>query len=351
LSDTFTLKIALIAPPFIAVPPADYGGTELFVAQLAEGLQRAGTQVVVYANGESTVDVERRSLYKQSRWPIKNAEHALIRATNHESWAIQDAAKECDIIHVHSPHALTFTRFIDKPTVLTLHGPHDPKLSEFYAYFPDVYYVAISNSQCKSETMPHIRTIYHGVNPGQYTFRQQKQRYLSFIGRLALIKGAHLAIEVARQTGIPLKIAGDVQPINRDYYEKKIQPQIDGELIQYIGTADFKAKNDLLSNSMAMLFPIQWREPFGLVMVEAMACGTPVLAKPGGSVAEIVRDGVSGYICRNVQQMAECVSKLDLDTAGIRRYVEENFSIDRMVHSYLSLYEDALRERRAQNAA
>ncbi len=217
------MKIALIAPPHIAVPPADYGGTELFVAQLAEGLQKAGAQVIVYANAESTVNVERRSLYKQSQWPIKNTEHALIRATNHESWAIQDAAKECDIIHVQSAHALTFSRFVEKPTVLTLHGPHDPKLSQFYGYYPDVYYVAISNSQCESETMPRIRTIYHGVDPGQYTFREQKQRYLSFIGRLALTKGAHLAIDVARQTGIPLKIAGDVQPQNREYYENKIE--------------------------------------------------------------------------------------------------------------------------------
>ncbi len=345
------MKIALIAPPHIAVPPADYGGTELFVAQLAEGLQRAGAQVIVYANAESTVNVERRSLYKQSQWPIKNAEHALIRATNHESWAIQDAAKECDIIHVQSAHALTFSRFVDKPTVLTLHGPHDPKLSQFYGYYPNVYYVAISNSQCESETMPRIRTIYHGVDPGQYTFREQKQRYLSFIGRLALIKGAHLAIDVARQTGIPLKIAGDVQPQNREYYEKKIRPHIDAELIQYIGTADFKTKNELLSNSLAMLFPIQWREPFGLVMVEAMACGTPVLATPGGSVPEIVRDGISGYICRNVQQMIERVSNLDLSPTKVRHYVEENFSIDRMVKSYLELYEDALRESRTQKVA
>jgi glycosyltransferase involved in cell wall biosynthesis len=345
------LKIALIAPPHIAVPPADYGGTELFVAQLAEGLQKTGAEVIVYANAESTVNVERRSLYKQSQWPIKNAEHALIRATNHESWAIQDAAKECDIIHVHSAHALTFSRFVDKPTVLTLHGPHDPKLSQFYGYLPEVYYVAISNSQCESETMPRIRTIYHGVDPSQYTFREQKQRYLSFIGRLALIKGAHLAIDVARQTGIPLKIAGDVQPQNREYYEKKIRPHIDGELIQYIGTADFKTKNELLSNSLAMLFPIQWREPFGLVMVEAMACGTPVLATPGGSVPEIVRDGISGYICRNVQQMVERVSNLDLNSNKVRHYVEENFSIDRMVKSYLQLYEDALRESRTQKVA
>jgi len=305
----------------------------------------------VYANAESSVNVERRSLYKQSKWPIRNLEYALVRAMNHESWAMVDAAKECDIIHLQSPHAITFSRFVDKPVVLTLHGPYDPKLSELYGHFPNVYYVAISNSQSESETMPHIRTIYHGIDPSQYTFRAEKQRYLSFIGRLALIKGAHLAIDVARETGIPLKIAGDVQPLNRDYFERKIRPQIDGQLVEYIGTADFKTKNELLSNSLAMLFPIQWREPFGLVMVESMACGTPVVATPGGSVPEIVRDGVSGCICRKVPQMVECVSNLKLDPAGVRRYVEENFSIDRMVNSYLKLYEDALSESRARRAA
>ena len=131
----------------------------------------------------------------------EHTEHAFPRALNHESWAIRDAAKICDIIHLQSAHAITFSRFIDKPVVLTLHGPHDSKLSELYAHFPDVYYVAISNSQCKSETTPRIRTIYHGINPAQYAFRAEKKRYLSFIGRLALIKGAHLAIEVARQAG------------------------------------------------------------------------------------------------------------------------------------------------------
>jgi glycosyltransferase involved in cell wall biosynthesis len=136
-----------------------------------------------------------------------------------------------------------------------------------------------------------MRTIHHGIDPSQYDFVERKQPYLSFIGRIAPIKGTHLAIEVAKRTGIPLKIAGDVQPLYREYFEKKIKPEVDGRLVEYVGLADLRAKNELLSNSLAMLFPIQWNEPFGLVMVEAMACGTPVLAMPGGSVPEVVRDG------------------------------------------------------------
>jgi glycosyltransferase involved in cell wall biosynthesis len=345
------LKIALIVAPFIAVPPADYGGTELFVAHLAEGLHRAGAEVVVYANGESTVDVERRWIYEHAQWPIKVPERAWLRQLNHESWAVRDAATDCEIMHVQSAQGLALSRFVNCPTVLTLHGPHEQHLSEFYAYYPDAYYICISDAQCKQESMPRMRTIHHGIDPTLYRLVEHKQQYLSFIGRIAPIKGTHIAIEVAKRTGIPLKIAGDVQPIYREYFENKIKPEIDGKLVEYIGLADNNAKNELLGNSIAMLFPIQWNEPFGLVMVEAMACGTPVLAMPGGSVPEVVRDGVSGYICRNVRDMANRVRSLNINCATVRKYVEENFSIERMVRDYLALYRDALDAGGARSVA
>ncbi|MDP9161046.1 MAG: glycosyltransferase family 4 protein [Acidobacteriota bacterium] len=334
------MKIALIAPPFIAVPLADYGGTELFVAQLAEGLQKRAVEVVVYANGESTVNVERRYRYERSQWPIKAGDEASLKELDHIAWAIHDAAQTCDVIHVQSPQALAFSQFTNVPMVLTLHGPHNPKFSDLYARYPQVNYVAISEFQCESEAVPHIRTIYHGIDLAQYSLREEKQRYLSFIGRIAPIKGTHTAIEVAKRTGIPLKIAGDIQPMYREYFEAKIKPEIDGELIEYVGLADLQAKNELLGNSLAMLFPIQWNEPFGLVMVEAMACGTPVLAFKGGSVPEIVRDGVSGHVCRSVRDMAKQVTTLQLDSRGIRQYVEENFSLEHMVSQYISLYRE-----------
>jgi glycosyltransferase involved in cell wall biosynthesis len=336
------LKIALIAPPFIAVPPADYGGTELFVAHLAEGLQRIGVGVRVYTNAESTVNAERRWLYPQSQWPIKPSESTWLKSVNHETWAVQDAAKDCDVFHVQTAQALAFSRFIRKPFVLTLHGPHDPKLSEFYAYYPEVNYVCISDAQCHIESTPKMRTIHHGIDLGLYRFIERKQQYLSFIGRIAPLKGTHLAIEVAKRAGIPLKIAGDIQPANREYFENKIRPHIDGKLVEYIGLADLKAKNELLGNSMAMLFPIQWNEPFGLVMVEAMACGTPVLAMPGGSVPEVVRDGVSGYICRSVRDMTKWVREIKILPSTVRSYVEEHFSVERMVTKYVALYEQIL---------
>jgi glycosyltransferase involved in cell wall biosynthesis len=330
------------------VPPPDYGGTELFVAQLAEGLRNTGIEVVVYANGESTVGAERRWRYQKSQWPIKQDQYAWLKEADHTAWAVEDAARTCDAIHLQSAQGLPCSRFVGRPVVCTLHGPHDAKLSEFYGRYPDVYYVCISHFQGSQESMPRIRTIHHGIDLSQYRLYETKQPYLSFIGRIAPIKGTHLAIDVAKRAGIPLKIAGDIQPTYRDYFEAKIRPHLDGNFIEYIGLAGLEAKNELLGNSLAMLFPIQWHEPFGLVMVEAMACGTPVLALPGGSVPEIVREGVSGYICRSVSQLVKAVGKLErtkLNPADLRRYVQENFSLERMVAGYSDLYADATGRR------
>ena len=338
------MRVGLIAPPFISVPPKDYGGTELFIAQLAEGLHKRGLEVVVYTNGESTVGVEKRCMYPAAQWPIKFDGHAFLKDMEHSAWAMKDGAACCDLLHVHEAPALTCSRFVDLPLVCTLHGPHEARLSETYARYPGVYYVSISDSQGRQESMPRLRTIHHGIDLNSYELRTQKQQYLSFIGRIAPIKGVHLAIDVAKRAGIPLKIAGDVQPMYRDYFEAKVKPHIDGRFIEYIGLADLRGKNELLGNSLAMLFPIQWNEPFGLVMVEAMACGTPVLALGGGSVPEVVQNGVSGYICRSAREMAQRVKQLNFDPAALRRYVEENFSLDRMVGKYADLYEQAIRE-------
>jgi len=345
------MRVGLIAPPLISVPPADYGGTELFVAHLATALQESGVEVVVYANGESTVPVERRSIYQRAEWPIKSAEDAWLRDLNHTSWAVANAEESCDIIHLQSPQGLTFSRFTTRPMVLTLHGAHNPKLSELYSFFPDVHYVCISHAQCREEDLPLMHTVHHGIDLGQYRLVERKQQYLSFIGRIAPLKGTHIAIDVAKRTGIPLKIAGEIQPQNREYFERKIKPQLDGQLVEYIGLADLATKNELLGNSMAMLFPIQWNEPFGLVMVEAMACGTPVLAMPGGSVPEVVQPGISGYICRSVVELAKRARDLNFSPAAVRKYVEENFSTSRMASAYREVYERALHEQHAGKAA
>ena len=339
------MRIALIAPPFISVPPRMYGGTELFVAHLAEGLKKKGIDVVVYANGDSTVKVEVRSLYSKSQWPLEGEIFSNMKDVNHTAWAVANAACDCDILHLNNAPGLANSRLVKTPFVYTVHHPHDPGLSDFYSYYPDVHYVTISDFQHSLESMPKIRTIHHGICLKEYPFREKKEQYLSFIGRLAPVKGPHLAIAVAKAAGIPLKIAGEVQPLFKSYYESEIKPHIDGKFIEYIGEADLEAKNELLGNSTAMLFPIQWNEPFGLVMIEAMACGTPVIALQGGSVAEVVRDGISGYICAGVGDMIERVRSLSLAPDRIRKFAEENFSVEVMVKKYLELYRSVHAER------
>jgi len=337
------MRVALVAPPFIAVPPKVYGGTELFLAQLAEGLKRLKIDVVVYCNGESAVPVERRCLYAQSQWPIAGDVYDNLKDINHTAWAIEDAARSCDVIHLNNLPGLAHSRFVSAAFVYTIHHPQEAGLSDFYRFYPEVSYVTISDFQRHREAMPRIRTIHHGIDLSRYRLCRRKQSYLSFLGRIAPIKGTHLAIQIARQSGVPLKIAGEVQPIFRDYFEQQIKPHIDGKFIEYLGEADLETKNELLGNSLAMLFPIQWDEPFGLVMIEAMACGTPVLALPGGSVEEVVADGVSGWIGHSVAELVSRVKTLDsFVPTQVRDYVKRNFSLDSMVRSYAQCYRDAV---------
>ena len=332
------MRVAIVSPPFITVPPTNYGGTELFIADLACGLKSLGVSVVVYTNGESTVDVEKRWLYSNAVWPVRKEDYGEVRDADHTTWALRDAVDNCDVIHLNSAQSVACSRLISKTFVYTLHHSTAEYLSNFYARFPDVHYVCISNDQRSREHLPNLHTIHHGVDLGKYRLREVKEDYLSFIGRIAPLKGTHLAIEIARLAGLPLKIAGEVQPMYRDYFEKKVRPHIDGKSVEYIGEADLATKNELLGNSRAMLFPITWNEPFGLVLIESMACGTPVLAFRRGSVAEIVRDGVSGYTARTTKALAQRAVTLNLSPMVVRQYVQQHFSVERMAQDYLELY-------------
>ena len=337
------MRIGIITPPFISVPPTRYGGTELFVAHLAEGLQDRGHEVTVYATGDSRVRCRVKSRYAESQWPIRDPVAAQLRNHDHTGWAMADAVRSADILHVNDCVALPFTLLVDQPVVLTLHHPNEPVLAEFYAKYPAVHYVAISAFQATRMGI-EATVVYHGIDTSEYAFSAAKQDYLVFLGRMAPCKGAHLAIQAARRSGLRLILAGEIQPTFRDYWERDVRPLVDGDRVQYVGEADKRLKNALLGQTRALLFPIQWDEPFGLVMIEAMACGTPVLALPGGSVPEIVRDGVTGWICRDVADMADRVPSLGaLDPASCRSWVEERFSCARMVDGYLDVYEHALR--------
>jgi glycosyltransferase involved in cell wall biosynthesis len=332
------MRVALVAPPFITVPPKKYGGTELFVAELAVALQNEGIDVMVYTNGESTVEAPTRWFYEKADWPLSEEVEASLKGLNHSAWSMKDAAGDADIIHLNNAPGLSVARFVDAPLVYTVHHAFEPALANFYQDFPEVSFVTVSRFQQTKLAMPRVRAVHHGINLSRYRLQERKRPYLSFLGRIAPAKGTHLAIEIARRSGVPLKIAGEIQPCYRDYWQTAVKPHVDGRFIQYLGEVALAEKNELLGTSLAMLFPIQWDEPFGLVMIEAMACGTPVLALPGGSVEEVVKEGVSGHVRGTTEDLAQCVRDLTFDAKMVRGYAEQFFSAQRMARDYIQLY-------------
>ncbi|HEY3886043.1 MAG TPA: glycosyltransferase family 4 protein [Vicinamibacterales bacterium] len=345
------MRIGIIAPPFIEVPPRRYGGTELFVGNLARELHARGHDLTVYANGDSCLPCRVKARYAHAEWPLDDAVTPHLKNADHTSWAMYEAACTADVIHLNDVVGVPFTRFIDAPTVLTIHHPHEPALSEQYARYPNVHYVTIADWLSERESMPRMSVIHHGIPVDDYTWSDEKDDYVAFLGRMAPCKGPHLAIEAARLAGVRLKLAGEVQPLFRDYWEGQVRAQIDGDQFEYIGEADWMIKNELLSRARALLVPIQWEEPFGLVMIEAMACGTPVLAFAGGAVEEIVSDGENGWICRDVADMAARIRSLTIGSAACRNLADRRFSIKRMADDYERVYEDALGRARPPLAA
>lgn len=336
------MRIALVVPPFIPVPPERYGGTELFVAHLAEGLQARGHHPVVYTVGESKVACETRWQRKKGVWPIESPLESSLDDLDHASWACHDAGETCDVIHLNNAPGLSLARFLPCPVVYTLHHPYEPSLSRYYARLRDVQYVAISRFQARRERLPKLEVIHHGLDLDGYRVAEGKRDYACFLGRITPDKGVTAAIRVARAAGVPLKLAGQIQPLFHDYWQREVKPEVDGRDVEYVGELDLEGKNELLAGARALLFPIQWDEPFGLVMIEAMACGVPVLAFARGSAPEVVVDGESGWLCRDEADMSARLAGIDIAPAACRRHVARHFSCARMVESYIDLYERTL---------
>ncbi|MDQ1451007.1 MAG: hypothetical protein QOJ51_5340 [Acidobacteriaceae bacterium] len=338
------MRVALIASPFISVPPLGYGGTELFVANLAEALVRLGVEVDVYANGESRVKANLRSRYPKQDWPLASEISSMPKEIDHTAWAVSDAERVCDLIHVSSPLAVPFSCFSLRAFVCTLHHGGGAMTTELYERYSAVAYAAISQYQASQHPTLHPRLIPHGLDFSKYQFEEKKASYVAFLGRICPIKGAHNAIAIAKRAGIPLKIAGEVQPAFRDYFNSEIRPHLDGHNVEFVGESDLALKNELLSHAAALLFPIEWEEPFGLAMVEAMACGTPVIAFSGGAVEEVIDDGISGRVCRDVGEAAAALQRNTFQPKVVRHCAEMRFSADEMARQYYRLYSGLLKK-------
>ena len=340
------MRIAVLSPVWFPVPPTGYGGIEWVVALLADGLVDAGHEVTLFASGDSRTKAKLSALYDTA------PSHEIGRSETEIRHALScfERAGEFDVINDHSgPPAAVIAGAVSTPCVHTVHGPLNGDPGEFYEQIagvaPRTGLISISMNQRKPRpNLPWIANIPNALDFSVYPFARHRGDYLLFLGRMNAEKGAHRAITVAMETDLPLKLAGKKrEPNEQRYFHEFVEPHLKPGKIEYLGEVSHGEKVELLQNARATLFPIEWEEPFGLVMIESMACGTPVIATRWGSVPEVVEHGRSGLIVENYRQIAGALEEADqLDTAEIRRAVEERFSRERMVADYVAAFEEAI---------
>ncbi len=335
------MKIAQIAPLVESVPPTLYGGTERVVSWLTEELVAEGHEVTLFASGDSRTAAQL----------VPIVPRALRLDGIHDSTAsnilmldqVAARAGEFDVLHFHIDFFLhPAFRNMAHRTLTTLHGRQDlPELPDIYRAFPHMPLVSISNHQRKPvPPVNWLGTVYHGLPDGLLTQGQGEGGYLAFLGRICADKGILPAIEIARRAGMTLKVAAKVDPADQAYFDEQVKPVLDrSPHVEFIGEINDGQKQDFLGKARALLFPISWPEPFGLVMIESMACGTPVIAFNCGSVPEIMDDGLTGFVVENVDQAVAAVGKLDrLPRSAIRARFEERFSARAMAREYVKIY-------------
>jgi glycosyltransferase involved in cell wall biosynthesis len=341
-----SLRIAILAPPWFPVPPPGYGGIEWVVSLLADGLAEAGHDVTLFASGDSHTRAKLSAVYEtapserigQSFWELR---HVLSCYERHD---------EFDVINDHSGAlGAVLGATVSTPVVHTVHGPLDRRSGDLYQQIsrvaPRVGFISLSmNQRAPQPTLPWIANCPNALDLSSYPVHPHRGDYLLFIGRMSPDKGAHRAVEVAQEAGEPLKIAGKMQErLEEEYFDAAIRPHL-GEDIEFLGEVSHDEKVDLLQNARVTLFPIKWQEPFGLVMIESMACGTPVIATRWGAVPEVIVDGETGITAAEHTEMAAVIPKADaIDPMACRRYVEERFSAERMLRDYENAYSLALR--------
>jgi glycosyltransferase involved in cell wall biosynthesis len=330
------LRIAVLAPIAWRVPPRHYGPWEQFASLLTEGLVARGLDVTLFATADSIT-----SARLVGTVPIGYAEDATVDAKVAEALHIASAferADEFDLIHNGFDFLpLSFSRLVDTPVVTTIHGFSSEQILPVYERYNDIgHYVAISDSD-RHDRLTYAATIHHGIDVGEFDLGAGDGAYLVFFGRIHPDKGTAEAIDVAERVGMPLLIAGIVQ--DRDYFERLVEPRLDGERVRYVGPVDRERRAEVLGGATALLHLIDFDEPFGFSVVEAMACGTPVVARRRGSMAEIVRDGENGFLVETVDEAVAAVrASRTLDRRAVRASVERRFDVGRMVDDYVALY-------------
>jgi glycosyltransferase involved in cell wall biosynthesis len=340
------LRIGIIAPPWVAVPPPTYGGTELVIDQLARGLTEAGHSVELFTTGDSTCPVKRSWLYPNALGTNADttAEYAHVQRA-------YEVLTDVDVVHDHTLTGPVWASSWrpDLPVVNTNHGPFTPEMiTHFSSYDERVSIVAISDAQRRSAPGVRIASvIHHGIDVADFPMGDGAGGYLVFLGRMNPDKGVHRAIAVARAAGAPLIIAAKMwEPAERRYFAEEVEPLL-GDDIVYIGQVAGQRKLELLAGATALVNPIRWPEPFGLVMIEALACGTPVLTFAEGSAPEIIEHGRTGFICTDEADMAGRVAEVaELDRRACRASVAQRFSTSRFIARHVALYERVLNGRR-----
>lgn len=335
------LRIALIAPPWLPVPPPAYGGTEAVVHRLAVGLQELGHEVLLFTTGDSTCPVPKAWVRERADFNLLG--QSLVEA-QHIVRAYQRVA-DFDIVHDHTVLGPVLgAERMGGRLVVTNHGPFTPEFSDVLQSITGrAALIAISHDQASHSPVPVDAVIHHGLRPDELPVGRGDGDYLLFLGRFYPEKGAKEAIEIARAAGVPLRMAAKMrEPMEIDYFHEVIEPML-GEDAQYLGEISGEEKAELIGSARALLNPIRWPEPFGLVMIEALACGTPVLTRRAGAAPEIVEDGVTGFVCDSDQALVGRVAQIDtLDRAACRAAVDGHFSAARMVDEHVRLYEEVL---------
>ncbi len=339
------MRIAQVAPLAESVPPAAYGGTERVICYLTEELVRQGHDVTLFASGDSRtsarlVPVTPRALR------LADGIHDPIAHQVVELERVAAQAGRFDVIHWHLDFfPFPMARRLAIPQVTTLHGRLDiPDLQQVYDEFGDMCVVSISDDQRRP--LPQagwVGTVYHGLPADEFQVSTEPGDYLVFLGRISPEKRADRAVEVAARAGMTLRIGAKVDPADATYFEQNVEPLLAHDHVEWVGEVGGQEKADLLRGAAALLFPIDWAEPFGLVMIEAMACGTPVIAYRSGSVPEVIDDGVTGFIVESIDESVDAVRRLgELDRAAVRRRFDERFTAQRMAHDYLAIYDRLL---------